>query len=945
MKPHFNKVSDLFIPQTWGIKAQVLFLALFPMIVMSILLAVFFTMERLSDLEEGLKDRGYAIALQLAPLCDHAVSNGDYAALNKIIERGRNEPEVREVTLFSREGRVLAHSGRDFHTAPQIRSISNHANGITIGDTGHSLFITAPIISHNTEDELLDDTYFSNNTSASYESEDQVVGWISIELGRTATNLRQYKVLMTCALMVFLGLSLCGLLAYRMAGRFTRPIMTLTNSVEQIKNGDFNVRITNNSHGELKRLEDGFNVMASTLKSAHEELQQSVDQATADLRQTLETIEVQNIELEMARKEAVAASQVKSEFLANMSHEIRTPLNGVIGFINLLRKTILDERQSEYLGTMHKSATNLLSIINDILDFSKIEAGQLRLEHIELDLREVIEEALILLGPSAHEKCLELIPIIYSDVPVHLWGDPLRLRQIITNLVSNAIKFTEQGHIVVRAMLERESNSGITLSISVTDTGIGLTSEEQQQLFQAFRQADASTTKRYGGTGLGLAICKRLVSQMGGDIGVESEPRKGATFWFTFQTQKLASLPHTFNGLMGKRVLIYDPEPLARLSLNHLLMTWHIKPMIAADLTQFQDALNAAPVDAVLLGFNHIGESQMLLLDALLSAAQQSGQKLIGLLVNHSEAIPNSALWQSFPLHFTLTKPLCSAKLYRALYTGLTSAPQSPIDHTILAPLESLTQFTTNPLHILAVDDYPANLKLLQALLEDMNIQVTLATSGTQALAILKRSRYDLVFMDIQMPEMDGIEVTRRFRAMEPSGNHTPIVALTAHAMSNEREHLLQHGFDDYLAKPISDRELEALILKWTRNESPQETLKNPHFGQSPLPLVDWNLALKRSGGKETIAQEIFQTLLNGLTEDKNILNQALADKNFSQLRERIHRMLGACCYTGVPRLEQVVRALDSTLRKSATLQETEQAVQLVNREIEGLIHRVWEMV
>lgn len=300
------------------------------------------------------------------------------------------------------------------------------------------------------------------------------------------TTIRQYQVLFACSIIVLIGLGISGIFAFRMGRDVARPILNMAQTVEKIKNGNLNARVYTNAKAELRLLESGINTMAAALKAAHEEMQQSVEQATADLRQTLETIEIQNIELEIARKEAETGSRIKSEFLANMSHEIRTPLNGVIGFINLLMKTKLDGRQKDYLTTIQKSATSLLSIINDILDFSKIEAGKLSLDMVPMDLRECVDDALILMAPAAHDKQLELVPIFYSDVPEKIVGDHLRLKQIITNLVNNAIKFTEEGSVVVRIMLEKDLDETVMVCISVTDSGIGLSLEEQKLLFQRF---------------------------------------------------------------------------------------------------------------------------------------------------------------------------------------------------------------------------------------------------------------------------------------------------------------------------------------------------------------------------------------------------------------------------------------------------------------------------
>ncbi|HKY69475.1 MAG TPA: histidine kinase dimerization/phospho-acceptor domain-containing protein, partial [Gammaproteobacteria bacterium] len=467
----------------WGIKTRVLFLTLVPTITISLLLSAYFTSTRLQDLETALKDRGFAIALQLAPASEYGVFSGNQKTLQRIANDALSETEVRSVSMFNKDGQLLAHAGHEHQTTTNIISISDQPNGIAMADIGNTLLFTIPV---TIRDLIIEDFPYTETQFTPTPHNDNIIGWISIELGRTTTTIRQYQVLFACSVIVLIGLGISGIFAFRMGRDVTRPILQMASAVEKIKNGDLDTRIYTNARGELRHLEAGINTMAASLKAAHEEMQQSVEQATADLRQTLETIEIQNIELELARKDAETASQVKSEFLANMSHEIRTPLNGVIGFINLLMKTKLDPHQSDYLTTIYQSATSLLTIINDILDFSKIEAGKLRLHKEPMFLTECIEEALTLLAPNAHEKALELVPMIYSDVPDQIIGDYFRLKQIVTNLVTNAIKFTEQGNIIVRVMLEKEFSTHVIMCVSVTDSGIGLTPQEQKSLFQAF---------------------------------------------------------------------------------------------------------------------------------------------------------------------------------------------------------------------------------------------------------------------------------------------------------------------------------------------------------------------------------------------------------------------------------------------------------------------------
>ncbi len=547
------------MPMKWGIKHQVLLLALVPTFIVSTLLGAYFTSTRLQDLKETFLERGKANTLKLAQDGEYEVFSNDKSRLQNRAITTLNELGAQSVSFYTTTGEEIASAGnavfhfivpREHTTIIESlptpdRSIdsskwttthrispeftSNHQNHkLLIKENPNTIAFITPI---KTIEEL-------NDVHSDLTHTEKLIGWLKVELETKSITLGKHQILLHSSMIFLLGLLCSGIYAVHLGRNVTRPILTLAEAVERIKGGELSTRVEISSYRELEILASGVNTMALSLKNAHAELQNKVDQATLSLRRTLETIEVQNIELEIARRAAENANKIKSEFLADMSHEIRTPLNGVIGFINLLQKSELNQKQQDYIITIQKSASNLLAIINDILDFSKIEAGKLRIEYTTMDIRDCIDEVLNLLAPYAHEKNIALVPLIYSDVPPLVFGDPLRIKQIITNLVNNAIKFTEQGSVIIRVMLEHQTNSQLTIRINVSDTGVGLSIEEQKILFQAFNQDKAGTTRKFGGTGLGLVICKKLVEQMGGTIGVESEPHKGSTFWFTFQVSK-----------------------------------------------------------------------------------------------------------------------------------------------------------------------------------------------------------------------------------------------------------------------------------------------------------------------------------------------------------------------------------------------------------------------
>jgi two-component system sensor histidine kinase BarA len=520
----------------WGIKHQVLLLALVPTISVSVLLSTYFIATRLQDLEEMFRSQGKALALQLITTAEYGVFTRNKEYLLKLAHQTQQEHHsasdyhlhtINGLAFYAPSGEEIVVDGT-FSQPFQIPTESERKKTpMMVQENLNSMIFTTPItIAKEVSD-----------THSDFAQAETLIGWLRIELETQHIHLRQMKNLLHSIFIFLFGLGISSYYALRMGKKVTEPISALAGAVERIKQGELQTRVNVSTYAELEVLGSGINTMAEALANAHHELQHKIDQATLSLRRTLETIEVQNIELDIAKRAAETASKVKSEFLADMSHEIRTPLNGVIGFVNLLNRSELNTKQREYINTIQKTSSNLLAILNDILDFSKIEAGKLRIEYAPMDVRDCIDETLALFASHAHEKNILLVPLVYSDVPKRMLGDALRIKQIITNLVSNAIKFTDEGSIIIRAMLEHEAFSHFTIRLSVTDTGIGLSPEEQHALFQAFNQSNVHSSHR-GGTGLGLAICKKLAVQMGGSIGVESEAQKGATFWFTFKAEK-----------------------------------------------------------------------------------------------------------------------------------------------------------------------------------------------------------------------------------------------------------------------------------------------------------------------------------------------------------------------------------------------------------------------
>ena len=908
-----------------GIRSRVLLLALLPASLMALVLGSYFTWLQQDQLRTQLLQRGKMLAEQLAPLAAPALARQTPAQLERIAAQTLEQADVRAVAFLAPDRSRLAHAGPSMINQPPSGGTGTQLLQRTGNDATRYLM---PVFGHHRD----------LATDAVPAEAERLLGWVEIELSHDGTLLRGYRNLFTSVLLILACLVLSGLLAMRMSRTINDPIARIKHAVNQLKDGHLEERLPTMGSHELDELARGINRMAETLQSAHEELQHSIDQATEDVRQNLETIEIQNIELDMARKEALEASRIKSEFLANMSHEIRTPLNGILGFTHLLQKSELTPRQLDYLSTIEKSADNLLGIINEILDFSKIEAGKLVLDSIPFNLRDLVQDTLTILAPAAHAKQLELLSLIYRDTPSSLVGDPLRLKQILTNLVSNAIKFTREGTIVVRAMLEDEQEDNAQLRISVQDTGIGLSPQDVRTLFQAFSQADNSLARQPGGTGLGLVISKRLIEQMGGEIGVDSTPGEGSQFWISL------SLPKAHDDieqqppqpLLGRRAAIVDGHELARQALEHQLEDCGLSVSLFASFEQLLQGVQAGfqagmPFDFAVLGAN-LGNL----------SPEQLGQYHQQLERSHCQCVvlcptTEQALYHPFLPNGhgqLLSKPTCTRKLRRLLLELV--QPRRPLVDT--APgLGGQRQPK-----ILCVDDNAANLLLVQTLLEDLGAEVLAVDNGYAAVQAVQGEPFDLVLMDVQMPGMDGRACTEQIRLWEntQSGSPLPIVALTAHAMANEKRALLHSGMDDYLTKPISERQLAQVVMKWTGlslGAGPLERLEEQQAEGKDLPVLDPEEGLRLAAGKPDLAADMLSMLLASLASDRDAIRAAREAQDRHRLIEQVHRLNGASRYCGVPQLRAACQRSETLLK-----QEHPQAQQALD-ELDGAISRLAE--
>ena len=620
-------------------------------------------------------------------------------------------------------------------------------------------------------------------------------------------------------------------------------------------------------------------------------------------------------ELEVAKRRAEDATVAKGEFLANMSHEIRTPMNAIIGMTDLALGTTLTAVQRDYLRTVKDASEGLLTLVNDILDFSKIEARRLQLERIPFAARDVVEDAVRLLAPRADEKHLELACHILPNVPDLLVGDPGRLRQVLVNLVGNAIKFTEHGEVIVDVGVERLGSDEVTLRFTVTDTGIGIPPEKRWQIFGPFVQADASTTRRYGGTGLGLAISSQLVELMGGRVWIESEVGKGSRFHFLahFEMQHGLAAPPVASDLRDLRVLIVDDNATNRHILDEMLANWRMKPAAVdgaqAALVALSDAADAGDpfrlvlTDALMPDIDGFALARAISTDARLASVR--------LIMLSSAAQPEGqARAHDAGVAAYLSKPVKQSDLLDAIVTVL--APHAPAAHRPTLPVARSPREHARALRILVAEDNATNQKLVVTLLEQQGHAVVVAATGRQAVAQAREQSFDVILMDVQMPEMDGLEATAAIREHERgTGAHVPIVAMTAHAMTGDRERCLQAGMDGYVSKPLRPDELIDTVDGLFTGMPVSETSQRGTASSLDTPSL-----LAAFGGNRKLLREVIDIFLCDSPKLVSDIRLAIDARDANALAASAHAIKGSiglfvqgAAYEQARRLEQAAKS------------------------------------
>ncbi|MDT8404223.1 ATP-binding protein [Sulfuriflexus sp.] len=856
----------------WGINSRAIFLAMAPVLLVTLVLTIYTNTARNDDLEQELSDKGQLIVSNLATAMEFAVVTGNLSQIQNLAEVSITQNDVIGVTVEDVDAGVI------------------YQTGVTDGRVGevrrHRAAITSTAVNY--------EGLFSEGAAAKSE-EEQLQGFVEVSIDTTPYLVRKRNIYITTAFIAMAGLLTSLILALLIARSVTLPVRGVIETVAALSRGKLGARMQDDSGGELGKLRDGLNTMAETIQDSQAILEDRVYDAVSNLEQKIQELEASNIELEQARCEAMQAKDAKSDFLANMSHEIRTPLNAVIGFTRQLGKGSLNSQQEEYTRAISRAARQLMIVLDDILIFSKLESNKMEIATSEFPLRDCLEDTVLMLSQAASDKGIEMVLLIDADIPDVAIGDADRISQVIVNIVNNAIKFTEHGSIVIHVSTDMNDNSDMT-HFYVTDTGCGISEAAQANIFSPFYQENRKSSKRHGGTGLGLVICKRLVEMMGGTIGFTSKQGEGTEFYFSLP---LVAVSHHEYPFVTEQVNVFllDEHIYSRRAIRNSLAHMGVQVFAGANPEWLQGSLvnhSAQPTqNIVMLSLPAAYKVENFEKDYLQTIREHYAGRIIVLM--SGDYLDVHALTQLDRQIIVMGKPLRSISLLAMFHPE--QASQAHMEQAVTTEPEP----DNAPLSILVAEDNELNQRYIMDLLSGYPVTTVCVNTGAKAVAACQNIHFDLILMDLHMPELDGVDATRQIRAIPDAAGQTPVIAVTADVFANDNNRLIKAGFTDCIFKPLEEDKLDELIHIHITSQvaATSKKMRNSKTIVSNLP--------------EDMVERLFASLYETYTDLAHVFSAG----DITEARELTHKVLGLVCYFNVTDLTDDMRLMQQAIKEA----------------------------